>query len=126
MITEAFHRSGDARSLVHDLAVTTRDMLVLKAGGQIEASPEETAKRQELADRLDVRRLVTLSKVLWQLQERTRVASEDQRTSMDIAYALMIDALSSTAVAPARPQARTEPVQQAKVMDLSAMRAALK
>ena len=120
LVEEQFYRSGDARSLVADLSRTSRDLLVLKAGGDIHGSQSYVEERQALANRIETKRLLAMVKILWSLQDKVRVASEDQRSTMDIAFAMIAESLG-------RPQ---EPIQTVEArqttMSLRDMRAAMR
>lgn len=93
IIDEQFYRTGDAAGMVADLTALVRDLLVVKAGGEIVGrSAEAVDARVALAARFEMGQLVSMVRTLWELRDRTRASMDDQRTSMDLAYALICDA----------------------------------
>lgn len=92
LIEEHFYATGDAESMVRDLIVLVRDLLVLRQGGHLDYREAEV-ERKALADRVEDDRLVSAIKVLWELRGRVRASELDHRSSMEMAQVLIADAL---------------------------------
>lgn len=121
LIDEQFYRTGDAAGLVADLIRLVRDLLVVKAGGALDGYSEEAVvEREALVDRLEVGQLVGAARVLWDLKERTRAVSDDQRSSMDLAYALLAEQVSGKRTQQARTPVAATPAPT--TMSLGAMK----
>lgn len=93
IIEDYFYRVGDASGMVADLVTLVKDLLVMKSGGLI-----PTPEGEALAQRVDTGHLVGVIKVLWDLKVRTRNADNDQRASMEMAFALISDVLAPSTV----------------------------
>jgi DNA polymerase-3 subunit gamma/tau len=94
IIDEYFHRVGDAQGMVTDLVMLVRDLIVICSGGSPTVGSEASlAARRELAGDVDVGLLVRVTQVLWDLKGRTRAVDNDHRSSMEMAFVLVADAL---------------------------------
>ena len=93
IIEEHFGRSGDASRLVNDLVALAVKCLVVRGGGRVQASSSELEDYTYIAHRLDERRLTAVIRLLWELKERSRVARDDQRGTMEMAFVLISEAL---------------------------------
>jgi DNA polymerase-3 subunit gamma/tau len=104
LISENFSRTGDAASLVTDLSRLTAELLVIKSDGRPQAVSEESLKeRVTLSKATTVDALVRVVEVLWDLRERVRETENDQRSSMELGFALIASALAGPKVEAARP-----------------------
>jgi DNA polymerase-3 subunit gamma/tau len=100
IIEDYFFRVGDAAGMVNDLTGLIRDLLVIKAGGSPRVHTElDEAIRRDLAARLPQDKLIATVRVLWDIKARTRHVDNDQRAAMELAYALIVDALSGAPAA---------------------------
>lgn len=92
-IGEQYRRTGDVTEMVGQLTALVRDLLVVRAGGDPECAEAARAEREDLARRVDDRQLVRVIQVLWDLRGRTRSTDVDQRSSMEMAFVLITEAL---------------------------------
>jgi len=90
LVREHFSRTGEAAGMVADLARLTTDLLVIKSEGRpadnMEAALEE---RVVMAQAFTSEALVRVCEVLWELRSRTRATENDQRSVMEMAFALI-------------------------------------
>lgn len=95
-VADAVYReSGDATSLVRDLTLYTRDLLVLRSGGSVERSGSEAEELAALAQRVPTARLVAVMKVLWTAEERLRSDGAQQRAALALVVTMFADAVAS-------------------------------
>lgn len=93
LIGEQYRRTGDVQSMATDLTLLVRDLLVIRAGGTPDQSPEKLAARKVIAETTNSRALVRAIGVLWDLKARVRGFEHDQRASMEMAFVLLSEAL---------------------------------
>lgn len=117
ILDDHFRRSGDAGQLVADLTSCVRDLLVLKSGGTIHA---RQAERERLAGRFTQDKLTSCIKILWDLKGRTRHVDADQRTTTEMAFVLLCEAMSDRV--PIQNGNGHGRVQKTKPMSLEQMR----
>lgn len=86
--------SGDYNWVSHQLAACLRDILVLTSGGSVKAVGEALEARRKVADGLPSARAVAAMRVMWDLQ--TRVRAQDMRPGLEVACAMLSDALRPT------------------------------
>lgn len=92
IIEKYFHHTGDASALVSDLIELLRDLLVIHSGGDPRPIPQ-SEQRAELAAQLTLPKLIASMRVLWELKGRVKATDSDQRSSMYMAFALLVDEL---------------------------------
>lgn len=90
IIEDQFYRTGDASSLVNDIVVLVRDLLVAKTLG----------KEDTLASLFSMQKLVAVMKVLWELKTKVRHIDNDQRAAMEMAFAMITHVLGSVESVP--------------------------
>lgn len=94
LVAEHFSRTGEAASMVADLSRLTSELLVIKSEGRPtgygEAALEE---RVEMSRAVDSESLVKIVEILWELRARTRATENDQRSSMEMGFALIAASL---------------------------------
>jgi len=83
-------RVPDPQRLAAMLTRTLRDVLVLKAGGTVDASEEGKEKRKSIATHLEPERVVGAMKMLWDLRTRVR-QSPDPRGNLDLVLVLVAE-----------------------------------
>lgn len=96
-VEDAYTASGDATALVRDLVLYTRDLLVLRAGGQAVADPAERERMSAEAAKIPTPRLIAVMRVLWQASERLKGDRAEQRASMALVATMVVDALGTIA-----------------------------
>lgn len=94
IIDDQFYRVGDASAMVSDLVLLVRDLLVLKAGGEVQHNGLDLQERERLARRLPVDRLVAAISSLWEFRSRGRYGEHDQQAAMHMAFILVTEALA--------------------------------
>jgi len=95
VIEDQFYRTGDAATMVNDLVLLVRDLLICRSGGDLHGLTQlEEDERRELATRVSTGQLVSVIKVLWDLKARTRAVDNDQRAAMEMAFVLITDTLN--------------------------------
>ena len=111
LVAEHFSRTGEAQSLVADLSRLTSELLVIHSQGRPSGYGEDAlAERVEMARATDVDSLVRIVEILWELRARTRATENDQRSSMEQAFALIASAVrTTTAHVPDPPRQRPTP-----------------
>lgn len=87
-----FRQSGDASGMVRDLTLYTRDLLVLRSGGEIRHFGEQEAMAA-MASRIPTARLVAVMRVMWDAEQRLRAEGADQRSALALVVAMFADAL---------------------------------
>jgi DNA polymerase III subunit gamma/tau len=122
LIEDYFYRIGDATGLVSDLVVLVRDLIIIRSGGAVSFTPEKFHELQSIAGRLDIARLVSVIRVLWDLKAKTKTADNDQRAAMEMAFVLISEALAPSARHASTPILSTD-AQPAKlgIADLQAL-----
>lgn len=123
LIEDYFYHVGDATGLVSDLVLLIRDLIILRSGGTVSfSSAKDQEACQAIAHRLDIARLVSVIRVLWDLKGKTRAADNDQRAAMEMAFVLISEALTPTTRHASTPILSTD-VQPAKlgIADLQAL-----
>lgn len=90
LVAENFSRTGEAAGMVADLSRLVSDLLVIKSEGRPkEYSEEALAERVEMAQAVPTDALVKVIEILWDLRSRTRSTENDQRSSMEMGFALI-------------------------------------
>ena len=80
--------------MVSNLSRLTAELLVVKSEGRpAHYSPEDLAERVELANAISADSLVRVVEILWELRARTRATENDQRSSMEMAFTLIANAV---------------------------------
>lgn len=108
LVEEHFYRVGDAAGLVSDLVLVVRDLLVCRAGGSLVVTGDVATRRLSLSKKVDEVRLVAVIRVLWDLKSRVRAVDNDQRSAMEMAMVLIVEALH-----PARREMAQVPMSHA-------------
>lgn len=85
----ALAHTADPTRLIAGLINCLRDVLVLRAGGEITKTGTALAARQTLALALSAVTAVNALKILWELKTKTRL--DDARASLEIAAAMLIE-----------------------------------
>lgn len=128
LVSEHFSRTGEASGMVADLSRLVSELLVIKSegrpGGHVEAA---LAERVEMAQAVTTEALVKVIEILWELKNRVRATENDQRSSMEMAFALIANSLKSEVVAPEPEQVAdtsttSERLTLAEIADFSAGR----
>lgn len=126
LVTENFSRTGDAAGMVADLSRLVSELLVIKSEGRpADYSEEALAERVEMAHAVSTDALVKVIEILWDLRARTRASENDQRSSMEMGFALIAHLLKpahppQVAAAPILPTSATrEPLSLAEMQKLS-------
>lgn len=116
LVTEHFSRTGEAAGLVSDLSRLVTDLLSLKCGGTPQGYAEEAlAERVEMAGAVTSEALVRVIEILWELRSRTRATENDQRSAMEMAFALVANSVRAV-TDPTPPEEPTE-TQQSILLD---------
>lgn len=102
LVNENFSRTGEAAGLVSDLSRLVSELLAIKSEGRpADYAEDALAERVEMAQAVTTDALVRVIEILWDLRVRTRASDNDQRASMEMAFALIAHAVkSNTAVVP--------------------------
>ncbi len=93
----ALTRIADPNTLAADITNVLRDVLVLRCGGEVNKSGTALAARQNLALALETPIVVSAMKILWQLKTQVRLA--DARADLELAVAMLAEALQTAAPA---------------------------
>lgn len=94
-VDEHFSRTGEASGMVSNLSRLVTDLLVLKSRGVPPNYGESAlAERIEMANAVSSESLVRVIEILWELRTRTRASENDQRSSMEMAFALIANSIS--------------------------------
>lgn len=106
IVDDAVSRTGSASEVASSLGSLCRDLLVIHAGGDCRKTGGRLAARIELAKRLDAGQVFQVVRVLWDL--KTKIRPDDQAVGLELAVALIREALLGTTVsaAPARAAER--------------------
>lgn len=110
-VDELSQRVPDPSKLVSGIVGVLKDVLVLRAGGKVSASPAGLTARSELAKFLEPERVLAAMRLLWDLKTKAR-QSTDPRGNLDLALVLVSEVLTrgreGTVNRPARSS--TQPV----------------
>lgn len=105
LVREHFSRTGEAAGMVANMSRLVTDLLVIKSDGRpkeyVGAALEE---RVDMAQAVSAEALVRVCEVLWELRSRTRATENDQRSSMEMGFALI-----ANTVRPQRSTPEEEP-----------------
>lgn len=105
LVSDHFSRTGEAAGMVSDLSRLVTDLLSIKCGGTPPGFSEEAlAERVEMSQAVTSEALVRVIEILWDLRQRTRATENDQRSAMEMAFALVANAV--------RPVTDPEPVAE--------------
>lgn len=85
-------RTGDVEEISSSLIRCLREIVVLGAGGSVPVQGEALRLRQQLAQRIDVTKIVAALRVLWTLHTKVRVG-EDRRSLLELACVVMTEQL---------------------------------
>ena len=99
-LDRALTEVADAAQITNDAISTLRDVLVLRAGGEVTKTGTALAARQHLALALDTPAVVNAMKILWQL--RTQANHYDNRSSLEMAVVMLGEVLKTAAPVPNR------------------------
>lgn len=94
----ALTRVADPAVIATDLISLLRDVIVLRAGGELSATGVALADRQYFALAMETPTIVTVMRLLWELKTRTRL--DDARALLEVAV-VMLTEIISPAPAPA-------------------------
>lgn len=83
-------RVPDPAKIATSLNDTLKDILILRAGGAIEATGEGLAKRKTIASVLEPERVVASMRMLWEMKTKIRAAS-NPKSNLDLAVVLITD-----------------------------------
>lgn len=112
LVAEHFSRTGEASQMVADLSRLTSELLVIHSQGRPSGYGEDAlAERVEMARATTVDSLVRIVEILWELRARTRATENDQRSSMEQAFALIASAVRTTSYVPETPRTRPTPAR---------------
>lgn len=89
-LDELSQRVPDPTKMAASLNDTLKDILILRAGGEIEATGEGLAKRKTITSVLESERIIASMRMLWELKTRIRAAS-NPRSNLDLAVVLISD-----------------------------------
>lgn len=104
LIREHFSRTGEAAGMVTDLSRLVTDLLVIKSEGRpADRSDADLEERVDMSQGVSTEALVTVCEVLWDLKGRTRATENDQRSSMDMAFALIANTVRPVQPSPTEP-----------------------
>lgn len=99
LIGEHFARTGEAAGMVADLSKLVSELLIIRSEGQPRVGSEAALEeRVEMARAVTTPRLVKAVEVLWELKSRTRATENDQRSSMEMGFALIAEAMRDTSI----------------------------
>jgi DNA polymerase-3 subunit gamma/tau len=115
---ELAQRVPDPHRLGALLTRTLKDVLVMKAGGTVDASEEGLAKRKEIASHLEPERVVGAMKMLWDLRTRVR-QSTDPRGNLDIVLVLVSEIFNTGRKVPVKPTYAPGPKLEVPVVEKS-------
>lgn len=115
IVDEAFTRTGDPAAITNTLVAVYKDILILHGGGNCAKQGDALTQRAKLADQLDPVAVVAAMRILWDCKTKLR-ASDDPRTGLDLAIALIAD------TSPKQPSA-PQPVVAPRKLSLADMRA---
>lgn len=113
-VNELSRTVPDPAKLASGVVSVLRDILVMRAGGSVDASPAALAGRKELVRLLEPERVLAAMRLLWDLKTKTR-QSNDSRGNLDLVLVLVSEVLTrgrENAIKPP-PRATTMPVAPA-------------
>lgn len=109
LVTEHFSRTGEAAAMVADLSRLVSELLVIKSEGRPPNHAEDALEeRVEMAQAVSTDTLVRVCEILWELRSRTRASENDQRSSMEMGFALIAQAARGSV--PASPEPEVQPI----------------
>lgn len=119
LVAENFSRTGEAAGMVADLSRLVSELLIIKSEGRPKNHSEaELEERVEMARAVSTEALVKVCEVLWSLKSRTRATENDQRSSMEMGFALIANAVrpvAATSEPTAQPILKPEPEVREKL-----------
>lgn len=89
-ISELSQRVPDPARMASALNDALKDVLILRAGGAIEATGDGYLKRKTITAYLEPERVIASMRMLWELKTRIRSAS-NPRSNLDLAVVLITD-----------------------------------
>lgn len=92
-VAEALQTSGDVTALADEIIATLRDVTLLQADADINATGAAREARQALATRIEPNRLLMAFRVLWGLRSGLRVGS-GRREEVELCVAVLTDVLA--------------------------------
>lgn len=94
LVAQYFARAGELGGLVAHLTRLVSELLVIRSQGRPRESSEVAlAERVEMAQAVRTEALVRVVEVLWDLHSKTLLSETDQRSAMEMAFALIASAL---------------------------------
>lgn len=123
LVSEHFSRTGEAAGMVSDLSRLVSELLVIQSQGRPDHAADALQERVEMAQAVSTEALVRVCEILWELRSRTRASENDQKSSMEVAFALIANVLkpasSTTSPEPAAPILLTKEERVSEKMSLS-------
>lgn len=111
LVAEHFSRTGEAAAMVADLSRLIAELLVIKSEGRPKNHSESALQeRVEMAQAVTTESLVQVCEILWQLRPRTRPIENDQRSAMEMAFALIANSVRDYHPDPEPAQPVPEPI----------------
>ena len=102
VIEEQLAVVGNPATVMTDLSKILRDLMVLRAGGDLRMEGEQLAVRKDLALQIESDRLLKAMTYLWDLKTKVRV-SDDPRGNLELVCTLVADVFSRGKVIPETP-----------------------
>lgn len=94
LVNEHFSRTGEAAGMVSDLSRLVSELLVIQSQGRPDDHGEDALQeRVEMSQAVSTEALVRVCEILWDLRSRTRASENDQKSSMEVAFALIANVL---------------------------------
>lgn len=108
-LEKVIYKVGNPSVVSTKLLELFRDILILRAGGQLRMSGTPFNNRKSLASRLDSQRILSACKLLWDLKTRIRV-SDDLKSDLELSLVLMSDIMTkgNTKIAPKTEKMTTD------------------
>jgi DNA polymerase-3 subunit gamma/tau len=100
----SMQRVPDPNQIAAALVQCLKEVLILRAGGQISISGARLALRQDLAARIEPERILQAMKILWDLRSKVRTTA-DPRGNLDLALVLVSEAFTRGKQLPSQAQA---------------------
>ena len=94
LVHDHFSRTGEAAGMVANLSRLVTELLVIKSEGRPPNYSEAAlSERVEMANAVTTEALVKVCEILWELRSRARATETDQRSSMEMGFALIANSL---------------------------------
>lgn len=95
-------RVPDPGKIASSINSTLKDVLILHAGGEVDATGEGLALRKSIASYLEPERVVASMRMIWELKTKVR-ASSNPRSNLDLVVVLVSDIFTQGRQPMARP-----------------------